>query len=69
MNVDEFVKKVFEIADELEYCVELRRPGRSICFNKTSDKWLSEHHIRALFPAILDPELSDRDIRLCTRTT
>ncbi|MFJ2364805.1 hypothetical protein ACIPIN_14125 [Pseudomonas sp. NPDC087697] len=62
MNVDEFVEKVFEIAEEVGCSVELRLPGMSICFNKTSDKWLSEHHLRALFPAILDPDLSDRDI-------
>lgn len=64
MNVDEFVERVFEIAEEVGCSVELRRPGRSICFHKTSDKWLSENHIRALFPEILHPELSNLDINL-----
>lgn len=62
MNVDEFVHRIFEIADEMGLLVEDRRPGKSICFNPNSDKWLNEGHLRSLFPMILEPGISDTQV-------
>lgn len=60
MTEDEFVQRVFEIAVRQGLSVELRRPGRSICFNPKSNKWLNENHLRKLYPEALESALSVR---------
>lgn len=62
MTEDEFVRRVFEIAAHHGLTVEDRRPGKSICFNPVSNKWLSEGHIRSLFPLVLTPGLSEKQM-------
>ncbi|NBF15462.1 hypothetical protein GV729_09260 [Pseudomonas sp. Fl4BN2] len=62
MTENEFVQRFFEIAEQSGLLVEERRPGRSICFNANSDKWLSEKHLRSLFPQVLEPNLSETQI-------
>ena len=62
MTENEFVQRFLEIAEQIGLHVEERRPGRSICFNANSDKWLSEKHLRSLFPQVLEPNLSDTQI-------
>lgn len=59
---NEFVQRFFDIAEKSGLLVEERRPGRSICFNSNSDKWLSEKHLGALFPHVLEQGLSDMQI-------
>ena len=62
VTADEFVHRVFEIAEEMGLRVEERRPGKSICFNPNSDKWLDEGRVLALYPKILNGEISDSQI-------
>lgn len=62
MDADEFVDLVMVLAVEQGLTVEERRPGLSVCFNQNSDKWLSENHLRQLFPAIIEDGLSDSEI-------
>ncbi|AMR66724.1 hypothetical protein A0T30_10280 [Aquipseudomonas alcaligenes] len=62
MDENEFVEAVFRLAAEQGLKVEERRPGRSVCFKQTSNKWLSEQHLRQLFPAILESDLSSAKI-------
>ncbi|WP_289534416.1 hypothetical protein [Pseudomonas sp. SO81] len=62
LDADGFVEAVLQLAAELGLKIEERRPGWSICFNETSDKWLSEQHLRQLYPAILEADLSDARI-------
>lgn len=49
MDEEWFVARVFELAGEQGLLIQERRPGRSICFNETSKKWLHEGHIRQLY--------------------
>ena len=49
MDEEWFVARVFEFAGEQGLLIQERRPGRSICFNETSKKWLHEGHIRQLY--------------------
>lgn len=62
MTEDEFVQRAFEIAERGGLTVEVRRPGKSICFNSNSGKWLNEGHLRSLFPMILEPGISDTQV-------
>ena len=62
MTEDGFVRRVFEIAGFMGLAIEARTPGPSICFNETSKKWLDKERIRRLFPAALNPKLTDREI-------
>ena len=57
MTEDEFIQRCFEIAEAHGLTVAERKPGKSICFNPKSNKWLDETHLRALFPAVLEPDL------------
>lgn len=54
---DEFVNGCFELAPTMGLTVEERRPGKSICFNPKSNKWLNEMHLRRLHPDVLQPDL------------
>lgn len=68
MTIDSFIGRVFEIAIA-SMQVKKRRPGLSICFNKKSNKWLDEGHVRALYPAALDPRMTNSEINRMIEST
>jgi hypothetical protein len=61
VQIDSFVKRVFDLARD-KFDIESRRSGMSICFNRRSNKWLNENHLRDLFPEALEPTLTDGQI-------
>lgn len=63
MTEEEFIQRFFAIAGEIGLKIKNRRPGKSICFNQKSDKWLDEVHLRRLYDGgVLNSYRTDKEL-------